>query len=207
MKRDLTTRDLERANIPRRYWDAKLAAIPESAPYRADVAHYIGNLVPLVELGIGLYLWSEQNGTGKTAIACIILKEAMKNRLSAYYIRSQALKDAVLSDLMFDEANTVRDRVRAVEVLVIDDFAKEYKGATGYAETLIEDVIRDRVQQKRVTILTSNLAPDKIKVFFSEDLSDVLREAAATLRIVGGDEGGKTWREEGKAEVKRMMRR
>lgn len=201
--RTLTADDLHRANVPERYWTASFKQVPPSAPYRATFAKYVRNLDEHLAAGEGLYLWSALNGTGKTALAAIALRHALGLGHTGYFIRSQAAKEAmqVPERKMFDEVTTVDERMRAVTLLVLDDFAKEHRTASGFAEAALEDLIRERVQRKKTTIITANVGPHKLapKVpgevgLFTVDLAEVLKESVAPIEIVGEAEGGVNWR-------------
>jgi hypothetical protein len=204
--KQLTTHDLNRANIPERFWTAAFGEIPETAPYRPVVGKYLKELPRFVEEGVGLFLWNPLNGTGKTSIACTIGMRALRLGYSVYFIRTETLKEANVEGLMFDEARTIMDRVREVDIAILDDFGKEYKkSGSGYTETMIEDLFREKSQRKKVLIPTSNLEPGQIKELFSVDLAEVMKESMLTLRIVGEDEGGVNWRERKKNEIRKLL--
>lgn len=197
----LTTADLLRANIPRRYWEVSFDKVPETAPYRGAVQKYLTNLGQHLERGEGLFLTHPTNGTGKTALAALVAKRALRLGYRAYYTMSEVYKTAVVQNQMFDEAQTVYDRARDVELLVLDDFGKEHKGASGWIESELENLIRERVQQRKTTVLTANILPQAISTHFTEDLASLLREGCYILLIPGEDSGGKNWRDEHKLGV------
>ena len=192
----VTTDDLKRANCPQRYWTAKWELIPPEARYVGEVLHYRDTLPTLLDQGVGLYLWSPENGTGKTALAALFVIAALANGYSAFFIRSSEMKEAVVENQRYDESTTLREHLRQVDMLVIDDLGKEHKGASGYAESLLEDVVRDRTQWKRATFFTSNVGPDKLASIYSADFADVLKECMLAVWVGGPREGGKAWRED-----------
>ena len=204
--RALTTDDMYRANIPERYWPpVGFDQVPDTAPYHARIKKYLREITVFAGEGVGLFLWAEKNGSGKTALACITLRRALQAGFSGYFIGSSELKEDVLTNRMDTNDTSVRERVRTVDFLVLDDFGKEYQGQSGFVENLVETVIRERVRRKKITIITSNIGPDQIKTIYSTDLADVLKESCYTLKIPGAEAGGKNWRDAGKEKVKRLM--
>lgn len=204
----LTRRHLERANIPERYWtDVRLGNVPDSAPYKEDVLWYLRNLESNIARGDGLLLYSQANGTGKTGLATIVLRMALMLGFTGFYIRAAALQTAEVTDRMFDEFELVSDRVRNVDVLVLDDLGKEHKAKSGFTENLVEDVIRERVQRAKATIITTNLLPGQLETEYSKDFRDVLREAFHPIHVVDGANGGVDWRQKKKSELKWRLRK
>lgn len=195
-KEKLTNADLVRANIPERYWDVRFDAIPDTAPYKGQVARYLRDVEDNVENGRGLFVTHPKNGTGKTGIACLIGKRALLQGFTVYYTMSEAYKKAVVKNQMFDEYELVEDRARSVDLLILDDFGKEFKGDSGWIESELENLFRERAQAKKTTIATGNNTPSQIVAQFGKDLSSVLKESAYVLVVPGAEDGGRDWRDE-----------
>lgn len=199
MKR-LTVADMKRANVPSRFWNVKLSEIPEHLEYRDKVRKYLEKMDEMLENGIGLFLYSDENSTGKTSIAVLALKQALRLRRTAYFEESGRLKAALIRAEEFEENIPIERRIRTVDLLVLDDVGKEYRTESGFAENTIESVLRDRSQSMRPTILTSNLKPNKIEQVYSADLAALLRETMIPLRISGYD-----WRALKAEELRQML--
>ena len=199
MKR-LTVADMKRANVPSRFWNVKLSEIPEHLEYRDKVRKYLEKMDEMLENGIGLFLYSDENSTGKTSIAVLALKQALRLRRTAYFEESGRLKAALIRAEEFEENIPIERRIRTVDLLVLDDVGKEYRTESGFAENTIESVLRDRSQSMRLTIMTSNLKPNKIEQVYSADLAALLRETMIPLRISGYD-----WRALKAEELRQML--
>lgn len=199
MKR-LTVADMNRANVPPRFWNVKLSEIPEHLEYRDKVRKYLEKMDEMLENGIGLFLYSDENSTGKTSIAVLALKQALRLRRTAYFEESGRLKAALIRAEEFEENIPIERRIRTVDLLVLDDVGKEYRTESGFAENTIESVLRDRSQSMRLTIMTSNLKPNKIEQVYSADLAALLRETMIPLRISGYD-----WRALKAEELRQML--
>jgi len=196
----LTVADMKRANVPARFWNVKLSEIPEHLEYRDKVRKYLEKMDEMLENGIGLFLYSDENSTGKTSIAVLALKQALRLRRTAYFEESGRLKAALIRAEEFEENIPIERRIRTVDLLVLDDVGKEYRTESGFAENTIESVLRDRSQSMRLTIMTSNLKPNKIEQVYSADLAALLRETMIPLRISGYD-----WRAVKAEELKQML--
>lgn len=204
----LTSADLLRANLPARYWrGVKLSNIPETAPYLGDVTRYIDRIGEFLDAGIGLTLFSSENGTGKTAIASMAIRAALMHRKSAFFVRAATLQDSKIRDVVAPDSDEyLMDRAASVELLVIDDFGKEHQAHSGFTVTLMEDLLRGRVQQARATIITTNLTPKEFRTVYSVDLAQAVKEALIPVHVVGEAHGGKDWREEAAKRNHQMLR-
>lgn len=196
----MTVADMNRANVPPRFWNVKLSEIPEHLEYRDKVRKYLEKMDEMLENGIGLFLYSDENSTGKTSIAVLALKQALRLRRTAYFEESGRLKAALIRAEEFEENIPIERRIRTVDLLVLDDVGKEYRTESGFAENTIESVLRDRSQSMRLTIMTSNLKPNKIEQVYSADLAALLRETMIPLRISGYD-----WRALKAEELRQML--
>ena len=196
----MTVADMKRANVPSRFWNVKLSEIPEHLEYRDKVRKYLEKMDEMLENGIGLFLYSDENSTGKTSIAVLALKQALRLRRTAYFEESGRLKAALIRAEEFEENIPIERRIRTVDLLVLDDVGKEYRTESGFAENTIESVLRDRSQSMRLTIMTSNLKPNKIEQVYSADLAALLRETMIPLRISGYD-----WRAVKAEELRQML--
>ena len=196
----MTVADMNRANVPSRFWNVKLSEIPEHLEYRDKVRKYLEKMDEMLENGIGLFLYSDENSTGKTSIAVLALKQALRLRRTAYFEESGRLKAALIRAEEFEENTPIERRIRTVDLLVLDDVGKEYRTESGFAENTIESVLRDRSQSMRLTIMTSNLKPNKIEQVYSADLAALLRETMIPLRISGYD-----WRALKAEELRQML--
>lgn len=194
--KELKAIDLKRANVPKRFWDVALSKIPEGLGYKDKLRNYLSNIEEAYEKGAGLYLWSEENSTGKTSAAVIVLKFMLRMRKTAYFEESWRLKNAVIRKEEIEEGYSIEDRVRHVDLLVLDDIGKEYRTDSGFAENTIEGIIRDRTQNLKITILTGNIVPNQIKKMYSEDLNEIFKETCVPVRVVGHD-----WRKEKAKEI------
>lgn len=197
----LTDEDYSFSKIPLRYKNVKFSNIPDSMPYKEKIKKYLDNLETYSRAGLGLYLFSNKHSTGKTAIAVMVLRHALRLRKIGLFVNCNELITSVVNRVNYDEGVSLFDRAKQVEILVIDDFGGEYRTESGYALNMLEDIIRYRVQEMKTTIITStNIPPSKIKVAYSEALSSLLQESCTIIGVDGMD-----WCDKLKTEIANML--
>jgi len=157
-----------------------------------EVLGYIDRLTAFISSGIGLLMWSEQTGTGKSLLAHLVLKEALAQGHKGYFTSFTEMVDhhtASWSDA--DHRAWFANRIQNTGVLVIDDLGKENPGRAGVVDELLDRVIRARVSHGRPTIITSNLNPANTssvgKDFsrYQAGLLDLLSERSLVIELTG----------------------
>jgi len=185
-KRKLTFGDVRRANLPELFWDASLDAVPDLA-YKPKVERYLETLPHMLSQGVGLYLWSSENSTGKTSLAALIVKEALRYGHTVFFEESGRLKTRLMNKEEFEEGQSVWNRADTVDLLVLDDIGKEYRTSSGYVENLVETMLRGRVQRKQTTVMTGNVHPRDLKKLYSSDFAALLKESMIPIEVTGHD--------------------
>jgi DNA replication protein DnaC len=153
--RTLTAEDLQRANIPEEFWRTVVDRVPDSA--RPTISAYLANLRTHAERGAGLLLWGDQ-GTGKTAAATLILRAARAWGCSAFFTSVFDLREAMRARTQHDDASSVFDRCREVDILVIDNL--RITDANGHYVNfqILEDLFLARGSRLKVSILTTQIS-------------------------------------------------
>lgn len=138
--------------------------------------------------GVGLFL-SGDHGTGKTMIANLVLKELVKFGYSCWATtlhQTVQMFTAGWSD-RDEQAYFERQFVNS-EVLLLDDLGKELTGTrTKLAETIFDSILRQRVQNGRSTIITTNLASDKIITGYGSGTLSLINEKSLSIFFSGND--------------------
>jgi len=190
-RRPLHQRDLERMNLPRRFWGSRLSGVPNAA-VEAVVHRYLSEGRYL--RGEGLYLWGKY-GVGKSSLAAIIIMELRRRGYSALFVEAADLVDKLMGREMFDLETSWSARAREADVLVLDDLGTEHHDAGGAIERMLEGLLRFRIQRQMPTIVTSNLAPMKLgrhKVdgewrdgVYRPKLVEMVKEALSPVSVEG----------------------
>lgn len=144
---------------------------------KTAVQNFVDNFAEVSKNGIGLYLWSEKNGTGKTSLACLIGNELLNRSVEVKFLPCVEILDAASSGTL--------DEYERCDLLILDDIGKKKTGADYYDETLLK-LIDKRYGRKTSTIFTSNISLEDIEIdpaIFSRVKSRVLSIQMPELSI------------------------
>lgn len=190
-RRRLTRRDMERMMLPSKFWKTVFRRIPERN--RGELEKYIrglGNLCDPGEAmknGFGIVIWGDNDG-GKTSAATVVLKEARRRGFTGLFIGALNYRSGVIERVPFDEDCTLKERCSTVDMLVLDDLGKETSGlkSSGGSERIFEDLIRDRCNNLRPTIITTNIDPHRIlEEKYSKSFARLMSESFVMMKMVG----------------------
>lgn len=204
--RPLTEDDLRLMRVPERFWGSSIDQVSDGK-HKTVALTYIRRLTEAISRGGGLLLWGD-NGVGKTALAVVIQKQARRMGFTGLFIRSADLLRADMNKQWFDSTHTqtVYERARSVDLLVLDDMGKEHHApsgyAAGYAPDMLEDLVRDRSSRLRSMIVTTNMTPTEIKSdsIYKGSMSEILKGSTMALKFTGPDH-----REAEKDDLKKML--
>ena len=207
-RRPLERADLVRMNLPERFWKAKFSELSDEQNCDGDclcsvVGGYLENFDKVMSEGHGLLLWGD-NGVGKTSAAALLAMEVRRRGKSVLFITSSEYVESVVSKYRFDEFTTIAERAKNVDLLVIDDFGKEYRDKRGWTDRMFEDLLRHRSARLRPVILTMNVTMDRLyaecEKSGQESLFQLLREIVLPVEVVGPDR-----REEKQRELREVV--
>jgi len=190
-RRPLHQRDLERMNLPNRFWESRLSGIQDEKA-REVIRRYL--LDGRYMHGEGLFLHGKY-GVGKSSAAAVILMEMRRRGYSGLWVEAAEFVDKMMQREMFDLDSSWSSRAREVDVLVLDDMGTEHHDAGGAIERMMEGVVRSRIQRKRIVILTTNISPDrlgpheesgvKVEGVYRRKFLEVIREALYPICVQG----------------------
>jgi DNA replication protein DnaC len=169
--------------LPARFHYAVLDNVPDGDPSRI-VRKFWANLGTIFEPGeIVRNGWSAvfwgKNGTGKTAAASVLLKEARRRGFTCLFIKAHDYQVAAIEKERFDETETVKHRCATVDFLVIDDLSKEpgNENSSGWSERLYENLLRERCGNRKVTIITTNADKENLSSRYSPSMIQLMSES------------------------------
>ena len=127
--------------------------------------------------GAGLYIYSEQNGTGKTHLSCaagiaIIKKYQSLPRFITVTEMTNKIKQA------FDTNKDILKKYRECDLLIFDDFGSEK--VTEWTEETVFSVLDYREKNILPTIFTSNLKVEDLK--YNNRIKSRIRGNTASLK-------------------------
>lgn len=186
--------------LGKRYWPARLAKLSEHQ--RAKINDYVSLLDKYIQQGVGLYLWGD-NSRGKTYIVSALCKYVWgMYRVASYLVTSPDLYEATKKDFSAHEGSeeTVLQRVRKVRFLVIDDLGREYRAKTGFFESELSSILRNRIRDTKTTVITSNLDPQRLSSIYGQSVYELLKSSMRDRQLMG-----ENWREiEGRNLVRHL---
>lgn len=171
---------LRRMNVPALYWGVELEKVKK--PQAITVSKYISNFVAYRKKGWGLLLWG-QYGSGKSACAAVILKEAViGNKMTGLWVFADQIPAYVIDRTRFDAQELWLERMISVDLLVIDELILHRKDT--FMDTAIEMVFRRRLTAQKPTIITSNISPKQFEDNYPA-MHSALTEAIFPVKFEG----------------------
>jgi DNA replication protein DnaC len=188
-RRDLTSEDMERMHIPRRYWDARYDVLSEEggdASVKSCIGKYISDFDLMRKAGAG-FIFYGPNGVGKTCGSVVLAKEFRRRARTVLFMEASQHKRMVIAREYFDEVELFQDRARSVDLLILDDFGKGVMDEKGFGATIFDELIRARSARKLPTIITSNSNPRNWMKEFDIKGSTVstLKECTVPVYVTG----------------------
>jgi len=149
------------------------------------VAEYSKKLPKALEKGFGLYIQGTTGG-GKSFLATLILKRALREGYSGYFILLRDLINASFDAL--GDVNIRNDLERLVtdtDFLVIDELDKVFNDKNDVVRSLLEDLFKRRYYSKKPLIVTSNVSKSDIKTIHGDTISAIFDERLLEVTFVG----------------------
>ncbi len=177
---------LRRSGIPEFYWniDWKDYKGNKSKINFDKVLYYARNFHKDDFNHIHLYLWSEVNNSQKTACACNIGKEAIRQGYKVKFILGGTLIDWLMKNNGFNYQKEIYNQIQELkeqDLLIIDDAFSVDKG-TLWKNSSNNNLIvsewdrfcREVVASNTKIIVTSNMQIDKIKELYSVSMYELI---------------------------------
>lgn len=161
----------ELANIPQHYQRLDWNDFTKQSEARLTVDDYIAMADNAIDRGVGMYVYSNGLGTGKTFVATHILKEFVKRGHKGYYVPFFDILD--LYEREDGEKKFIQSKLKNAPLVVIDDVIApkvSEKQANFFRDTL-ERTVRHRQQNGLPTIITSNLTIHELEVCYDRIFS------------------------------------
>lgn len=149
------------AHIPKGYWTYGKQEYYGDPEAWKMAEQYLNSWDNFKDLGIGIEFHSATQGTGKTFLVSWIARQLIQRQESVYYIRFREIMG--LFHKPYEIRQEEEDRLRYSPVLVLDEVGTAISGEQGvYFAVEFENLIRARVDDNRVTLMTTNLTPEEI---------------------------------------------
>lgn len=190
IRETLSVKNLINMGVPKALLDLSL----EDLDLGNDIQEYVQGYIECIDNSFkynkGLFLYGS-NGTGKTSIASIILKEAYRHRYTAkritwvdymtLYTRAWGCNNY---DLKMHTEDVIKD-IKNREFLVLEEVGKEQDSKL--AMTLLEDLLRHREDNGLPTIICTNLAPKGVIERYGASIESLIKGNMTPIKLVGKD--------------------
>ena len=136
--------------------------------------------------GINLYLYGDP-GLGKTFLCSCIAQELLTREVPVLYQTAYRLF-TILENARFKKDETceaMEKQFYEIPVLMIDDLGTEF--VTTYTSAVLFDLINARVQNKKSTIISSNLSMTLMKENYSDRVQSRIFGEFKLLKLHGTD--------------------
>lgn len=177
---------LGRASVPRRYIRSTLddyTAILDGQKEALRICQeYAASLADVQENGRCLMMLGKP-GTGKTHLACGILKRWLKNGGTGAYMPVSDVVSMTRRGYQDPEAEKNAESVRKMGLLVLDEVGRQDIGDN--ARRIIGEMIDFRYREVLPSILISNLGPGEVEAWLGVSTLDRLREGGGKVVVFG----------------------
>ena len=115
------------------------------------------------EAGKGLYICSKSKGSGKTLLSCILANELLERKsINIKFIAVLDFIEMTKKGFKSDKAVEDMENIRNATVLILDDIGVQM--SKEWVDSVLYRLINHRASNKLVTIFTSNIEADNLKV-------------------------------------------
>jgi len=188
------TRHMILANIPMGYQGYTIDNVLDT--WSADIANddaienftlYYNNLERARENGTGLF-FTGTHGLAKTTAAIVILKHALAQSFTTYFISMSDLAEFVTSGWKdYNIKLKYQYIVTHVDFLVVDDIGRNYNIQSNQSTQFLDKLFVTRCNQRKSTILTSKHGIYEGDTIFNESLLTLLKASLIEIKVVGSD--------------------
>lgn len=147
----------------------------------------------------GLYIYGTY-GVGKTHLLGAIAHNLFEKRIPSMIVFWPELIREIKQD--FSQAGSIVDRLKYVDVLMIDDIGAEMQSSFSRDEILLP-ILNHRMNHKKLTFFTSNLSMDELRTHFTytqrgdkeplkaERIMERIRSLATPVQFTGENQRNK----------------
>ena len=124
---------------------------------------FLANFTGFQESGKGLYIYSQTKGSGKTMLSCCLANEVMERHdITVKFISVVDFIERTKDSFNDYTVKQELDRIIEASLLIIDDIGAETRKE--WIDSILFRIIDSRYTNKRVTIFTSNVEREKLKL-------------------------------------------
>jgi hypothetical protein len=146
---------------------------------------YLSDVDVLSGIGHGLTLWGPP-GTGKTLLLTLIQRKLIALGFDTYFVLFNQLVNLHTAGWRDDGARRYFERrVMNAEHLFIDDMGKENSNRGEIVGSLVDEILRHRIQHGRTTFVSANLSPETMEDRYYTGTLGLFQEVNRIIEIQG----------------------
>lgn len=174
-----TVRALERANMPKRNWNSKIAVYP--LEMRGELNSLRDNIVQIINAGWCVWI-AGPFGTGKTVFANILQRQAMAHAAETYFLRTSELLGAWNN---YTKKELGAKKLCEIDLLILDDLGGE-EGCSNMLQFvgLLSRLVRTRYESMKATVITTNLDPVLLERLYGKAFKSLLQRAVKSRLVL-----------------------
>lgn len=181
----LSKTNLAYRGVPKEFFNSDINEYPIDEDKKQFFTRYMKYLPQMVDEKVNVVLYGS-NGSGKTYLTSLLVKEAYKKRYSAFRVTLETLIQ--LHFKQDEESKEKLSKICSCELLVIDEVGKETQMKNDFHIVKFEEIMRQRDTEGLVTILCMNLPLEGAGGFYEQygnSLKDLVEGNAFKLEFVG----------------------
>lgn len=162
----------QQKRLSRAYYSANIGVRFQTATWEDFTSSDRDKLFPVFQSYVDSFEWNYRyglgwtlsglQGTGKTMILTLVLKDLIKLGHDCFFVEAGDLKDIYGQRSDPKKRETLDKRLRKAEILGIDDLCSGKTFAQiQFIEEALESVIRFRYNNSLPTLITTNMTPEK----------------------------------------------
>ncbi len=193
VKRSNLLIELAYANIPLEYWFFSLKGLECAKTVKEKIKKYCSRIKKAEKAGLGLCLFGEY-GRGKTSLAIHILKKASLAEYSIYFSTLAELLSDIKTSFGFEGEELKEYQFQLdknyieTNFLVVDNVGQEYRrDGSDFVPIVFDEIIRKRKANGKITIITTNKDPKKLKEVYGGALFSILQSSLKIIKVSGKD--------------------
>jgi DNA replication protein DnaC len=157
------------------------------APPPQTLHLYAANFHNAIAEGTGM-LFTGTNGTGKTMLATLTIKQLIKMGFTAYVSSFSDAIDRRTESFGDDVAARFFDRkFLHTQALLLDDLGQELHSSSDLARSTLDKILRSRVKNNRPTLLTTNLSHRELETRYGIAIASLLKHKSIPIDLVDVD--------------------
>jgi DNA replication protein DnaC len=183
----ITTKYYLSCGIFKKWHDKTLDDFVNDIDAKKTVLKYLKNHKAYKKDGVGLFIWGA-NGVGKSLLLNTSFIELINLRYKVRIVDFSELITSFANGWNDKDDREVLRELKNCDFLGIEEIGKEFNSRESeLAKTVLDNVLRYRVQNCKPTWFTTNLKPSEIKIRYKEDTYSLLKEACIPVQVLGSD--------------------